>query len=171
MWELLCPLCGDERDKILREIAAWAGASSAPQPELFPVTTGDLRALSESSLFEIGAHSATHARLGQLSLREQEQEIAESKRALEEMTGRPVTSFAYPYGNFTRETVRLVQRLGFDHACTSREKPVRPTSKMCQLPRFSVPNWTGLEFKRQVETWLRDDEAKRARKWWAKWLA
>jgi peptidoglycan/xylan/chitin deacetylase (PgdA/CDA1 family) len=48
--------------------------------------------------FEFGAHSRTHRDMTGLSDQELEDELAGSKRALEQLTPYPVTSFAYPYG-------------------------------------------------------------------------
>ena len=48
--------------------------------------------------FEFGAHGRSHCDLTMLSDEELEDELAGSKRALEQLTPYPVTSFAYPYG-------------------------------------------------------------------------
>lgn len=48
--------------------------------------------------FEIGAHSVTHPRLDEISRQRAWREIVDSRTAIEDCTGVPVTSFAYPHG-------------------------------------------------------------------------
>ncbi|MFC1657053.1 polysaccharide deacetylase family protein [Candidatus Moduliflexota bacterium] len=57
----------------------------------------DLRALPKRTV-EIGSHGMTHRRLDAIPDDEAKQEVYESRRDLEEGTGRPVTLFAYPHG-------------------------------------------------------------------------
>ena len=80
------------------------------------LTDTQIKELSES--FEIGAHTMTHRFLPTLSLREAETEIVESKRYLENLLAKPVTSFCYPAGQYTKAHVALVQKAGFWYART-----------------------------------------------------
>jgi peptidoglycan/xylan/chitin deacetylase (PgdA/CDA1 family) len=66
---------------------------------------------------ECGAHTHTHPQLDTLPRAVARQEIAHSKRQLEERLGREVTSFAYPFGYYTAAVRRLVQETGFTSAC------------------------------------------------------
>jgi peptidoglycan/xylan/chitin deacetylase (PgdA/CDA1 family) len=65
---------------------------------------------------ELGAHTVTHPRLDELSLAEVAREVSDSKRCLEEVVERPVTSFAYPYGAHDRQVREAVIVAGFDSA-------------------------------------------------------
>ena len=47
---------------------------------------------------QFGAHSMTHKPLASLSFERAKAEILESKRRIEDRLGRPVETFAYPYG-------------------------------------------------------------------------
>src|SRR5262245_4708923 len=64
-----------------------------------PLTSEELAQLASSPLIEIGAHTMTHPTLGVASVEDQRREIAGCRAALEHALGRPVTAFAYPYGN------------------------------------------------------------------------
>jgi len=75
---------------------AWPG-QPAGIPILPLLSHAELRVLAAAG-FEIGAHGATHARLDRLSAAAAEQEIAGSRRRLEDGLGQSVTAFAYPYG-------------------------------------------------------------------------
>lgn len=70
---------------------------------------------------EFGAHTRTHADLTTLSAPEIEQEVAGSRHDLEQVLGRRVTSFAYPYGFFTDGVVDCV-REAFDLALGIRPR-------------------------------------------------
>jgi len=67
-----------------------------------------------------GSHTVNHPCLAGIPLEEAAREIGESKRILEEKTGREVTSFAYPYGSagdITREVRDLVEEAGYRCSC------------------------------------------------------
>jgi peptidoglycan/xylan/chitin deacetylase (PgdA/CDA1 family) len=88
---------------------------------LEPMSWHDVRALAAAGM-EIGAHTVTHPLLARLPPSEQEQEMTASKRRLEEEIGRPVVSFALPFGNrgtYTRQTLALAAR-HFRACCTTR---------------------------------------------------
>jgi peptidoglycan/xylan/chitin deacetylase (PgdA/CDA1 family) len=77
-----------------------------------------IRSIAER--FEIGAHTLTHPRLTSLPVAAARHEIAAGRAHLEDITGRPVTSFCYPGGAFRAEHVRLVREAGFSYARTVR---------------------------------------------------
>jgi glycosyltransferase involved in cell wall biosynthesis/peptidoglycan/xylan/chitin deacetylase (PgdA/CDA1 family) len=65
---------------------------------------------------EFGAHSQTHADLRSLSPAECMKEVEGSKRDLEALIGIPVTSFAYPFGEYNEDVCSQVRSqfdLGF----------------------------------------------------------
>jgi peptidoglycan/xylan/chitin deacetylase (PgdA/CDA1 family) len=105
------------------------------------LTNAELRTLSASDLIDIGAHSKTHATLSTLPPDAQHAEIMQSKTQLETLTGRAVSSFAYPFGNQGAETARLVRDAGFRAACTTEAAAVRAGADPFQLPRMAVGDW------------------------------
>jgi len=109
--------------------------------------------LSRSSIVEIGAHTVNHPVLATLSPAAQKREIELSKTALEELIDRPVTSIAYPHGDYSEETIGLVQQAGFSWACTTRPGLVWQHHDRFQLPRFYVGNWDRDEFAKRISTW------------------
>lgn len=68
----------------------------------------------------IGSHTCTHARLPELPADAARSEIADSKRELEDMLGRAVEHFAYPYGLFDASVRDAVIRAGYRSACSTR---------------------------------------------------
>jgi len=71
-----------------------------------------------SSAFEIGAHTLTHPRLPRVSLVDARREITGSKVALEEITGKEITTFCYPGGAYTADHVQMVRDAGYRYART-----------------------------------------------------
>jgi peptidoglycan/xylan/chitin deacetylase (PgdA/CDA1 family) len=110
--------------------------------------------LSEDRLVEIGAHGVSHLLLASQPADVQWREISESKRHLEGILGRPVTSFAYPYGGSAHvgeETIHLVQQAGFELGCANVAASVTRRSELFWLPRYLVRDWDGYEFARRLE--------------------
>lgn len=70
--------------------------------------------------FDFQPHSCTHARLPELSSRDMEREILESRSAIEERTGRSADIFCYPYGKFNQKVISLLKSAGFRGAVTAR---------------------------------------------------
>jgi peptidoglycan/xylan/chitin deacetylase (PgdA/CDA1 family) len=68
---------------------------------------------------EIGAHTQTHPHLTQLSLAAAREEIAASKKSLEDHFGVSIEHFCYPYGEWNNPIRDLVVDAGFRTACTA----------------------------------------------------
>jgi peptidoglycan/xylan/chitin deacetylase (PgdA/CDA1 family) len=83
----------------------------------------------------VGAHSRTHPDLRSCSPNELECEVRGSKEDLEELLGKPVTSFAYPTGLLNDRVVAAVAAAGFTSAVTSRPGWWRPTTEALRIPR------------------------------------
>ncbi len=118
------------------------------------LSSEELRKLADAPLIGIGAHTVTHPRLAELPSEAQRAEVEGSKRDLEELLGRPVPRFAYPYGSYGRETPSLVASAGFECACSASGGFVTAGSDLFRLPRMNVSDWDGDEFSRRLDRWL-----------------
>jgi len=68
-------------------------------------------------------------------------EIAGSKKAIEEHIGISVDYFCYPLGGFTEEAERLIEKAGYKGACvTNRGDDIPYRYKVYELDRISVRN-------------------------------
>jgi peptidoglycan/xylan/chitin deacetylase (PgdA/CDA1 family) len=94
----------------------------------------------------IGAHSRTHADLRVCSPNELEQEVRGSKEDLEDLIGKPVTSFAYPAGLLDNGVVAAVASAGFTCAVTSRPGWWRPTTETFRIPRGFAEDFSDATF-------------------------
>jgi peptidoglycan/xylan/chitin deacetylase (PgdA/CDA1 family) len=97
-------------------------------------------------LVEAGAHTKTHPELSRLPAATQRDEIIESKKMLENLLGRPIDQFAYPFGNYDTDTVKIVREAGFTSACSVNCDSVWPDPDLFQLPRVTVEDCNGDEF-------------------------
>jgi hypothetical protein len=69
------------------------------------------------------------------------------------MFGVPVEHFAYPFGDFTAETVELVRQAGYFSAVTVLPGAARSSDDKLRLPRILVNGQWGLwRFLLQVAT-------------------
>jgi peptidoglycan/xylan/chitin deacetylase (PgdA/CDA1 family) len=144
------------RERALREITT-SGTPANGQPVHRTLTEAELRELAASPWIEIGAHTVTHRSLPQLDARQQHDEIAGSRNVLEQLIDRPVTTFAYPHGRLTDETIALVRQAGYRAACTSVLDVARPRSTLFALPRLWAPDCSGPEFEGWLRGWLHVD--------------
>jgi peptidoglycan/xylan/chitin deacetylase (PgdA/CDA1 family) len=165
-WDVLARVVPEEevaeRFRALRPLppaeraSALAGLEGEP-PDGRVLTADELRALAAVDGIEIGAHTCTHPMLSALPLPEQRREIEGSKRMLEAELGRPVTSFAYPFGareDYDDGTVAAVRAAGFERACVNEPARLRARCDPFRLPRFLVRDWDGDTFARRLAAWL-----------------
>ena len=152
------------RRSALDELAASFPERRPPRPARVPLSPEELRKLAEGGLITVGAHTITHPVLESLPPSAQEHEIVGSKTELEELLGRPVTGFSYPYGGpgeYGAFAVAAVQRAGFEFACANVPGLVRRGTDVLQIPRFVVLDWDGDTFARRLEHWLSGQELDR----------
>ncbi|MBA9028300.1 polysaccharide deacetylase family protein [Peribacillus huizhouensis] len=67
------------------------------------LTKSDLKMLTDSGIFSIQSHTATHPDL--TKIKNYEYELKESKDKIQKITGKPVIALAYPYGNSNEKVV------------------------------------------------------------------
>jgi peptidoglycan/xylan/chitin deacetylase (PgdA/CDA1 family) len=154
LYARLSGLSGSERETVLDELLAWAGAERTGRRSHCALTAEELILLQAGGLVDVGAHTMTHPYLAALTGAEQNCEIRQSKECLEAILGRPVTTFAYPHGSTTPESVAALNDAGFVGACCSHSDAVwRDADPFC-LPRVVVRDWSWKPFKRWLRWWI-----------------
>ncbi len=152
--QALRPLATSSRKAILDSLRAWSGAGKASRPTHRRLGSAEIVRLAEAGI-EVGGHTLTHPVLSALPVEQQQTEISLGKRRLEGILGRPVRSFAYPYGarkDYTVETVEIVRQAGFVCACANYPGMAQIDTDVFQLPRILVRDWDGDEFARRIRT-------------------
>ena len=104
----------------------------------------EVRELLASGVWELGAHTLTHALLPSLEASSREQEIAGGKTALAKEFGADVKSFAYPFGIFEEKDVALAKEAGYAFAVTTEAGISRDiAADALRLPRLKVSGKEG----------------------------
>jgi peptidoglycan/xylan/chitin deacetylase (PgdA/CDA1 family) len=157
LYEVLVKLSDSDRDQAFQQLRTGAMPYADRHEHRF-LTETELRELASGDLVEIGAHTMTHPWLSQLPPEQQQDEIGGSKQRLEALTGKNITTFAYPYGkkiHYTQQTVKTVKANGFACACSNFGGLVTRTSNRFELPRFQPMDWDGDQFADVVNSWYR----------------
>ena len=115
------------------------GLFGLPHPELVGAQAAllDERGARElvAAGMELGSHSLTHPDLRKLDDEALAFELADSKTAVERITGRPCRTFAYPYGLYDERVVRAVGAAGYELAFAWLPGPWLPL----EAPRLPAP--------------------------------
>jgi peptidoglycan/xylan/chitin deacetylase (PgdA/CDA1 family) len=131
-----------ERLAKMEAVRAVLTPSSGPiKPCRQPMSWDEARRLGEAGI-ELAAHTCNHKNMSFLSDEEAERELIDSKLEIERQTGQKVTGFAYPYGYDVAGYERfgpLLERCGYDYACTSWWGNVRSDSDRYRLYRNTLP--------------------------------
>ncbi len=96
----------------------------------------EVKAMAEAGV-TFGSHTRTHPDLRGLPSLDAEEELVASKRAIEDVTGRPVELLAYPYGTYDEKVKRLA-RAHFALACSARLDFARSGSDLFALERLDM---------------------------------
>lgn len=106
-----------------------------PPPRRQLISEAEVRDLAARG-WEIGAHSATHARLTEVNADLLRHEVRGSRAALADVTGVEPRCFCYPYGSVNAETVGAVRDAGYSYACVVQRVAGLPAD--LALPRIGV---------------------------------
>lgn len=87
-----------------------------PQHGLAMLSSDDIRALAQHH--EIGSHTVNHPKLTEISDDDVRRELADSKKWIEDVSGKPCTSFCYPKGAHDERVRRLTKEAGYAAART-----------------------------------------------------
>ncbi len=104
----------------------------------------EIKNLSTHTLITIGVHTHKHNRLSELDYQEQLNEIKTSKEILENVTGKKINYFAYPFGgifDFNSDTTNALKTLDFCCSCTTIPMLVTYKSHKYKLPRVNIRNY------------------------------
>lgn len=85
---------------------------------------------------EIGSHSLTHQNLRHLTAGQAREEIAASKKKLEDLFAVPILHFSYPYGSWNEQVRDLVGEAGYETACTMDFGVNQASTPMRELKRI-----------------------------------
>lgn len=146
LWERIQPLQHLDQYTAMRALKHWAKLDSIPPVTNIPMRDFQVKKLGANKLFHMGGHTVNHAMLSAQTELVQSYEIKDCKIEIEEITGKTVNGFAYPYGKYNDSTKSLLQKNGFHYGLTTEEGVVTVESDLYQLPRLQIKNWSEKEF-------------------------
>jgi peptidoglycan/xylan/chitin deacetylase (PgdA/CDA1 family) len=85
-----------------------------------------------------GSHTQTHQILTTVEGDKAHEEVLGSKAAIESMLGKPCAVFAYPNGNRSAETRRILAGAGFELAVTTERSAWTASCDPLEIPRANV---------------------------------
>lgn len=144
------------------------------------LSAAEVRSLCDRGV-EFGSHSVSHRRLVDLSPDDLAEELATSKSSIEDVTGREVTLFSYPFrfpeedSHFTAKLGRLLDECGYRGGVTTSIGRSTVQDDPRFLPRLPINDCDDTPLLRAKLAghydWLRSAQRlrKRSRALWQKW--
>ncbi len=129
----------------------WDLTPDHPDASQITLSESQLRQSANEPLCRFASHSSTHPRLTDLPLGLARRELSGSKTVLEEMLGRPVEDFAYPYGACNPTLVHEAFANGYRRVHTMG--PITMPSEVCGevIARMKMsPDVWAIEFRLTV---------------------
>jgi peptidoglycan/xylan/chitin deacetylase (PgdA/CDA1 family) len=117
----------------------WDAEKGIPSGEL--MRAEHLKELSVAGM-EIASHSVSHPHLPQLDERSARYELAESKSVLEDLLGKEVRIFTYPYGETTKWIKQIAEDVGYRYAFAVYTGPIRFGSDLYEIRRVLMKDST-----------------------------
>ena len=121
------------------------------------LTWNDVRELHSKGI-TFGSHTTTHPELKFLSMEKVEDEIARSKKIIEDQIGAPVRSFSYPYAfpeanrAYVQQLKDMLEKCGYDSGVTTILGTANALSDRFFLPRLPINTWDdALFFRAKLE--------------------
>ena len=131
------------RDALLRDLARETGARLDAIDADRPMTASEMRVAAAAPQIAIGAHGVHHVSLPELSHDDRHREVFDSRAELERIVERPVTSFAYPFGDLSAQAIDTVRAAGFHFAVGCDARALRSRDHLFRLPRCRLPRSAG----------------------------
>lgn len=97
----------------------------------------DIIEMCKSGLVEFGAHTLHHINLTTVDDQTAQQEITGSIDKVEQLTGKPCRTFAYPFGRYEPKHVEMLKSAGVEKAVTVKKR-IRPLDNLLEIPRLGV---------------------------------
>ena len=109
-----------------------------PSSEREVMSVAEITEIAKMPQVTIGSHSVSHGLMPNCTEEELRNEINDSKRDLEQWTGRPISVFSYPNGSFDNRVGPLLAEAGYSLGFTTENHPITLGDDHYYIPRFSV---------------------------------
>lgn len=143
-----------ERDKALEEMEQEGNAFRERLVTDRTLTNDELKRLSDSEFITIGGHTVNHNALLYQTEEQQRYELMHSKKIIEDIIGKKITTFSYPFGQrdtYSDTTIRLLNECGFTRAASTVQKLTGRDFNPYEIPRIGQPEVDLKTFARKLE--------------------
>jgi peptidoglycan/xylan/chitin deacetylase (PgdA/CDA1 family) len=124
----------------------WQMENGAEDSHEIVMTEEQLNKLPDA-LVTLGAHSITHPHLTQIGRDPAKLEIEGSLSQLRGLTGRDIRLFAFPYGDYDAEVIRICKMAGYDHVYSIEPQAIDASGdKFLRGRTKAEPSDSNLEF-------------------------
>jgi len=152
LWAEIVKLAPAVQDDVVDRLLVWANKAPNAAPDRVAASAEDIARLADHPLIRIGSHTVNHVSLPDFPAETQRDEIERGHGILEELVGRRIDRFCYPYGRYNDSARQVVKRLNVDFACTSRKGFVTYRSDRLALPRLQVCDLDGERFTQWLQS-------------------
>jgi peptidoglycan/xylan/chitin deacetylase (PgdA/CDA1 family) len=113
--EQLCQVGFENKAELLNLLNKLIGFHQNKRyPDYWLQMTGEqIKALSASRYATIGSHGYYHNDLSRIDIASAEKEMVQSKQYLERLTGKEISSIAFPYGAYNNNALQLAKKTGY----------------------------------------------------------
>ncbi len=143
-----------ERGELLAALQAWSGRPRHDRESHRALRPSEVQQLDGRPGVAVAAHGVQHLPLPSQAPEARRAEIEGSKARLEELLGRPIVAFAYPFGMLDDGAVGAVREAGFAMAVTTEPGTVSPSCDPLRLPRLPVGEWATADLARRMRAVL-----------------
>ena len=129
------------------------------------LTWSQITEMSESGFITIGSHSMTHPWLPAQPVQKLDQEIRDSKIAIESRLNKEAPSFSYPLGGFNKDVRERVARAGYKIAVATNPGKKYPKHDIFAMKRLRISSTSDNLFVFWFEitgfyTWIKEHRDK-----------
>lgn len=112
----------------------------------------ELKEMSDSGIISIGSHTKSHPWLPSLGTEKMEDEVAGSKKILEERLGKKVDELCYPSGAFDRKVQDALRKTGYSCAVATNPGRFYPVDDIYAIKRVRISRTSDNLFIFWIET-------------------
>jgi peptidoglycan/xylan/chitin deacetylase (PgdA/CDA1 family) len=124
--------------KLLYPLAPYRDNKPNDKDYWLQMSKEQIRDLSDCPFASIGSHGYYHNDLSRINVSDAAGEMAHSKQYLENIIDKPVNSFAFPYGTYTRDVIAVAKNIGYDQLLAMDFHFVQDYSDPMMKERFTV---------------------------------
>src|SRR4030066_492018 len=146
-----------EQKKIMNNLFDWSNMNREGRESHRFLSFYELKNMAKSKSAIIGAHTDTHSPLVTLAYAEQYKDIKKSKDILENIIGKKVEHFSFPFGlkkDYNQNSIRVCKQLDFKMVCANYYSQVHKWTYRYELPRIVIRNWDLKTFKKNLSAFF-----------------